>query len=309
MSRIRYIKPGFFVDDDLAECQPLARILFAGLWTIADREGRLEDRPRRIRAELLPNEDVNTDALLQELADHGRLIVRYEVDGHRYIAIPGFLKHQKPHARELPSTIPEPAEHDLGSAQASPRQCPSTTQADLARARNGDLDLNGDGDGDGVRALSGQDAPDVLCGDVVSESEDKFTLFWAAYPRKEARKRAARLWSRMTGDDRGRALAACRHYGAWAAEHPDGVLMIPTTFLSIDGRRWEDWEAGPPPGRDRAPQRSGRAVDSAFGAIREVYKSMRGSCPNCEADLTVDEDGEHCPACSWRASPTSEGQP
>ena len=148
MSRIRYIKPGFFVDDDLAECQPITRILFAGLWTIADREGRLEDRPRRIRAQVLPNDDVDVDGLLQELADHGQLIIRYEVDGTRYVAIPGFTRHQKPHSRELPSVIPEPSEHDLGSAQASPRQCPSTTQASLARARNGDLDLDLDGDGD-----------------------------------------------------------------------------------------------------------------------------------------------------------------
>lgn len=129
MSRIRYIKPGFFTDDDLGECQPLARLLFAGLWTIADREGRLEDRPKRIKVEVLPYDDCDVDALLDELQSHGGLIERYSVQGKRYLAIPGWQSHQKPHSRELPSHIPTPAEHNLGDAQAQPRQCPSTAEA------------------------------------------------------------------------------------------------------------------------------------------------------------------------------------
>lgn len=56
MARSRNLKPGFFLNDCLAECQPLARILFAGLWCIADREGRLLDRPRKIKVEVLPHQ-------------------------------------------------------------------------------------------------------------------------------------------------------------------------------------------------------------------------------------------------------------
>ena len=51
MPRARNVKPGFFKNELLAECEPLARILFEGLWCEADREGRLEDRPRRLKAE------------------------------------------------------------------------------------------------------------------------------------------------------------------------------------------------------------------------------------------------------------------
>lgn len=47
MARARNIKPAFFMNDELAEIDPLGRLLFIGLWTIADREGRLEDRPAR----------------------------------------------------------------------------------------------------------------------------------------------------------------------------------------------------------------------------------------------------------------------
>ena len=114
--RSRNIKPGFYLNERLSECQPLARILFTGLWCCADREGRLEDRPKRIKAQVLPYDNCDCDALLQELAAGG-FIVRYVVEGERFIAIPEFLKHQKPHPRENASAIPR---HDLGNAKVVP---------------------------------------------------------------------------------------------------------------------------------------------------------------------------------------------
>jgi len=107
MARSRNIKPGFFLNDELAECDPLARLLFAGLWCIADREGRLEDRPKRIKAEVLPYDDCDIDQLLNQLAEHG-FIIRYEIAGSQYIQIVNFLKHQNPHYKESESIIPPP---------------------------------------------------------------------------------------------------------------------------------------------------------------------------------------------------------
>lgn len=107
MARSRNIKPGFFSNDDLADCQPLARLLFIGLWCVADREGRMEDRPRRIRAEILPYDGCDIDALLNELQEHG-FILRYEVGGEKYIQVLNFTKHQNPHMKEAKSTIPAP---------------------------------------------------------------------------------------------------------------------------------------------------------------------------------------------------------
>lgn len=122
MSRARNIKPGFFKNDLLAECHPLARILFAGLWCEADREGRLEDRPARIKVECLPYDECDIHELLDALSQRN-FITRYEAAGKRYIAINEFLVHQNPHQREVPSVIPAPpcTEHNLGDAQAQPR--------------------------------------------------------------------------------------------------------------------------------------------------------------------------------------------
>ena len=114
---MRTLKPSFFLNDVLAEIPPLGRLLFQGLWCIADREGRLEDRPARIKAEVLPYDDANVDSLLNELARRG-FITRYAVGIARYIQINAFTKHQNPHLKEAASTIPAPDKHsastDLG---------------------------------------------------------------------------------------------------------------------------------------------------------------------------------------------------
>lgn len=117
MARTRNIKPGFFLNDELAELHPLARLLFAGLWTIADREGRLEDRPKRIKAEILPYDDCDVDQFLTDLHKSG-FILRYIADGDNYIQIINFAKHQNPHIKEPISTIPAPPENQTSTIQA-----------------------------------------------------------------------------------------------------------------------------------------------------------------------------------------------
>lgn len=107
MPRARNIKPSFFTNDILAECTPLARIMFIGLWTISDREGRLEDRPKKIKAETLPYDNCDPDKLLDELYTRG-FIIRYEHENKEYIQIVNFTKHQNCHVKESASTIPAP---------------------------------------------------------------------------------------------------------------------------------------------------------------------------------------------------------
>ena len=109
MARIRTIKPDYFLDEDLAELSFEARLGFLGLWCEADKAGRLEDKPKRLKATIFPYDNVDMDALLQDLAggEHP-FIQRYQVDGKKYIQILNFTKHQRPHHTERASTIPGP---------------------------------------------------------------------------------------------------------------------------------------------------------------------------------------------------------
>lgn len=115
MARARLLKPGFFANDKLAEMHPHARLLFAGLWTLADREGRLPDRPLWIKGSVFPYENVPVEKYLHGL-DERDFILRYETDEGKFIQIRQFLKHQTPHIKEQASTIPAPDEHSASTA-------------------------------------------------------------------------------------------------------------------------------------------------------------------------------------------------
>lgn len=132
MARARLLKPGFFANETLAELPFEDRLAFAGLWTTADREGRLEDRPRRLAVAIFPYDRVDMDATLGRLNDRG-FILRYECQGERYIQIVNFRKHQSPHVREPKSAIPAP-----GAPYASPMLALDESESGPAEAVTGD---------------------------------------------------------------------------------------------------------------------------------------------------------------------------
>lgn len=106
MARARNIKPSLFKNELLGVADPLLTLLFESLWTIADREGRLEDRPLRIKAETFPYRQItDINGYLTELARLG-FIERYKVGDQPIIQIVNFKKHQTPHITEKPSTLP-----------------------------------------------------------------------------------------------------------------------------------------------------------------------------------------------------------
>lgn len=100
MARARNIKPGFFSNDDLAENNcPLGRILFIGLWCLADYKGDVEWRANRIKVQILPYDDCDIKQLAINLDLSG--FVTFYSDGEKvYLRINNFDKHQNPHPNE-----------------------------------------------------------------------------------------------------------------------------------------------------------------------------------------------------------------
>jgi hypothetical protein len=135
--RQRTLSPGFFVNEDLLTLSPLHRLLFAGLWCLADRQGRLEDRPRKIKLQILAGDDCDVDGMLTDLAEH-KLIIRYESDGKRLIAIPAWSRHQHPHPNEIASTFNgpngEPPDQHQGPLRVKSRLTTRRTKARRTQA-------------------------------------------------------------------------------------------------------------------------------------------------------------------------------
>jgi hypothetical protein len=114
--RARGIKPGVFKNEALAEiAPPWGRLLFMGLWGLADREGRLLDRPGHIAVEIFPYDLAQTrlsikdvEAMLDKLAQGSApFILRYKVGAQKIIQVVNFRKHQAPHHTEKASELPE----------------------------------------------------------------------------------------------------------------------------------------------------------------------------------------------------------
>lgn len=223
MARSRNIKPGFFTNDELAEIEPLGRLTFIGLWTIADREGRLEDRPKKIKVEILPYDDVNVDEMLNQLADKG-FILRYEVNGNKYIQIANFIKHQNPHHKEVASMIPAPfiVENKDSDAQTVHEETKVQDQLMLKSSmdqpcRENETCLTQEEQPDRADSLnlipdSFNRIPDTIaihgslpvdnfsCGEGSGDGEKPntdFMIFWNEYPRHSGMNKAVEAWNEL----------------------------------------------------------------------------------------------------------------
>jgi hypothetical protein len=108
VARKRLLSPQFFTSRSLAKCSRDARLLFAGLWLIADRSGRMEWTPKWVEGQIFPfDDDVDIRALVAELEAVGSVVV-YEGPSGAYLAIPSWSLWQNPHKNESQSTLPAP---------------------------------------------------------------------------------------------------------------------------------------------------------------------------------------------------------
>lgn len=223
MARARNIKPALFKNEVLGVADPLYTLLFEGLWLLADREGRLEDRPMRIKAEVFPYRDgLDIDAMLSWLDANG-FIIRYQVDAGRYIEVLNFSKHQNPHKNEAPSEIPDKSMGCISSEKIGTR----TEEIKTAPA-------------DSLSSDSLNLIPDSLS--TSSRDDDLFARFWKLYPKKIGKGAAEKAWNKLkpnTGlfDLIAAALAVQCVQPSWTK---DGGQFAPHPATWLNQRRWED---------------------------------------------------------------------
>lgn len=269
MARARNIKPSFFANEHLAECDPFARLLFAGLWCLADREGRLEDRPKRIRAELFPYDNCDADVLLAQLEQHG-FITRYAHEEHRYIQVLNFGKHQNPHMKEAKSTIPAqdqteptPVEHSASTVQAPGSHQKSPADSLIPDSLSSDSLIP-----DPLKEPSASASVPVAA---KADPLDGFAQFWLAYPRKTARQNAEKAWAKLRPDRplQTHLLAAVAKQAKSADWTKDGGSFIPHAATWLNGKRWED-EVPCPPG-------PGLGKHQGFNGERDYKQGLEGN--------------------------------
>lgn len=255
MPRTRDIKPGFFQNEDLGVLPPIYRLMFAGMWCWADREGRLEDRPLKLKAEILPYDQCDGEMIIQALADNN-LIIRYQANGTKYIQIINFVKHQNIHPKEPISKIPsyaEPSEEQI-SAKTVTRNLPDS---DLQLVKNAipsytsfpscEYNMSAPAGADATATPAGK--PDSKGGAQSDDSgkggySEEFEEFWRQYPKRVVKKKAFKQWqARLKEKVKAEELIeAARRYAEECRQKGTEVQFIkhPATFLGGD-RAYEDY--------------------------------------------------------------------
>ena len=141
MARIRTVKPEFFRHEglqDLEEKQPKLKpmLVFEGLWTVSDKNGIFEWRPRQLKLDILPFVTFNMEQTLSILSDSG-YIIPFEHAGKQYGIIPTFKDHQRITGTEAKSSgkFPIPDEETLKKRQGNTKETPEQQQGRLERER------------------------------------------------------------------------------------------------------------------------------------------------------------------------------
>lgn len=256
--RIRSIKPDFFKDEELCELPPFARLLFAGLWCMADCEGRIKDSPKRIKIEVLPYDDVEIDPLLIQLHEKG-FILRYgskEGQGEdRFIQVIQFHRHQRITGKEAESNslIPEfnPEIHS-----EAPGKHPGN---------------NGATTGITGREGKGREGKGTVSGVSPVLIRTQFDLFWNEYPRKVAKEDALKAfkkhecWKHMEA-----IIPAVRKHRDSLDWTKEDRRFVPHPATWLNGKRWQDESASP----SQAHQPEEPPPEASFN-MQQAYQKSR----------------------------------
>lgn len=267
MARSRNIKPGFFKNDELAECGAVCMVLFAGLWTISDYKGNLEYRPKRIKVEIIPYFQESIEESI-EILEKAKFVYRYSVDGGEYLHICNFSKHQNPHKNErlAGTSIPEPNKDG--------------TKTELIPKNDEAIGLIPD---------SLNLIPDSLNGDLQSIP---FEAFWDVYPRKTNKAKAKASWNRLKPDDAlfdkiELNINARLQAGDWSL---DDKTVIPHASTYLNNERWED-EVIPRKVNTNERSKPLSAVDRVRLATGQARESeARPSSPSCDGSVVASYD-------------------
>lgn len=223
MARARNIKPSLFKNEVLGVADPLLTILFESLWCLADKRGRLEDRPLRIKEETFPyREGIDINGYLTELS-RLEFIHRYVIDGLAIIQIVNFEKHQNPHHTEKESELPEYSIESIG--------CDLTVKDTLK---------NGITPADSLLLIPNSlNLIPVKNPSRINPLDDGFDVFWKHYPKKVGKDKALTAWKKKKPNINFVITAL-----SWQVQceqwQKDNGQFIPNPATYLNEGRWQD---------------------------------------------------------------------
>lgn len=225
MNQKRMVHSSIWASGQVAKLSREGRLLYVGLITLGDDDGRFKGAPALLRSQVYPYDDdvkvADVAKWLKEIEDQ-KLIVGYEVDGQPYFFHPKWETYQ--HIREdrrKDSNIPAPNfEFPPLTTSGQPNDNQAATKAPHSIVKVSKVKVSKDTPG----------------------QESAFQVFWEKYPNKKAKKAAWKAWVKLdyTPELGQRIMAGLTAAVASEQWTKDGGRYVPHPATWINGERWED---------------------------------------------------------------------
>lgn len=210
--RIRSVKPEFFADERVNSLPVPARYLTLGLITRADDRGRQRRQDAAIAAHVFPEGDVPVKQVtkLLELVVGAEIALGYVANGHGYLWLPNFWKHQRinrPSESDLPPHPDDPfGSMNIGDALAAFKNGSVTPHAQFTESSRSTQHSRAVP----IRSLPIQESPQGLSRERVTEAQTILATRWPDANEVEV-ENAAAMYPAVD------VLQGCRLAVTWAA--------------------------------------------------------------------------------------------
>ena len=165
MARIRSTHPGQWCDEDFVELTFPARLLAIAVRNFCDDKGIFEWKPKTIKMQVFPADNLDCEGLLAELIEHGQ-VMKFQVDGKNYGAVRNFQKFQRPKKPNDVYPISElAAAYVAGSSEPVRNELPTG----------------------GEKQFQMEDVVGVE--EVSNDTSMRFDEFWSVYPHRNGAKK------------------------------------------------------------------------------------------------------------------------
>lgn len=265
--RNRILKADYWVDGELLRWPREKRWTYAGMYSIAEDSGVIENDPFTWKVMIWSSPldaDVTVEKLEQwrdELIAAGKLI-EFAVGDEELLFLRSFHEHERPRNPQSPNLPLPPWVTWTPGDRAKKTRNSYTIDAKLLERAIGKKPGK-------ALAVVGEKAPAQQNG----KDDGSFDIFWAFYPRHENRKGAATAWKYLTKAQRELAIGVAQVMGALYenGQKEKKYIPMPTTFIHKE--RWEDWREGVPAGwQDSSAERAAQQQSTIDAAIAAAYK-------------------------------------
>ena len=266
MARKRMIDPSIWTDEGMAELAPIEQVLYIGLFSIADDDGRLKASPVYLRLALptvlgdVPKEQVQIH--LENVLRHMRQLRRYSVAGVDYLHFANYAKWQRID-RPQPSQLPDPVSYESSNDQRAIVERSSNDQGAVPASLVEEKLVQDRGSKDSS-APNGAERVSKP-----AKYTESFEAFWSQYPTGHGVKtKAFDVWKRLSTDDRELVLPALDRWKA-CERWQQGYVKAAEIWL-----RDRIWEQPPPAPKPKVVSINGRSHSTKPDFV-EIARDLR----------------------------------